>query len=62
MKMEIMRNKYKLKGDRIFIENDVSWEEKRVIRCERTKRKRRDKDKVRKGIYGKSGQRLKRKR
>jgi len=24
MKMEIMRNKYKLKGDRIFIKNDVS--------------------------------------
>jgi len=30
MKKEIMRNKYKLKGDRIFIENDVSWEERRV--------------------------------
>jgi len=30
MKMEIMRNKYKLKRDRIFIENDASWEEKRV--------------------------------
>jgi len=30
MKKEIMRNKYKLKGDRIFIENEVSWEQKRV--------------------------------
>jgi len=30
MKKEIMRNKYKLKGDRIFVENDVSWEERRV--------------------------------
>jgi len=30
MKKNIMRNKYKLKGDRIFIENDVSWEERRV--------------------------------
>jgi len=28
MKREIMRNKYK--GDRIFIENDVSWEERRI--------------------------------
>jgi len=30
MKREIMRNKYKLKGNRIFIENDVSWEERRI--------------------------------
>jgi len=29
-KKEIMRNKYKLKGGKIFIENDLSWEERRT--------------------------------
>ena len=27
---EIMRNKHKLKGGRIFIENDLSWEERKI--------------------------------
>jgi len=27
-KKEIMRNKYKLKGEQIFIETDLSWEER----------------------------------
>lgn len=27
---EIMRNKYKLKGGSIFIENDLSWEERKI--------------------------------
>jgi len=27
---EIMRNKHKLKGVRIFIENDLSWEERNI--------------------------------
>lgn len=29
-KKEVMRNKNKLKGDSIFIENDLSWEERRL--------------------------------
>lgn len=29
-KKEIMRNKFKLKGDRIYIENDLSWEERKI--------------------------------
>jgi len=29
-KKEIMKNKYKLKGNNIFIENDLSWEERNV--------------------------------
>lgn len=29
-KKEIKRNKYKLKGEKVFIENDLSWEERRV--------------------------------
>lgn len=29
-KKEVMRNKNKLKGDNIFIENDLSWEERRL--------------------------------
>lgn len=29
-KKEIMKNKSKLKGHRIFIENDLSWEERKV--------------------------------
>ena len=29
-KREIMRNKYKLKGGNIYIENDLSWEERKV--------------------------------
>lgn len=28
MKKEMMLNKNKLKGEKIFIENDLSWEEK----------------------------------
>jgi len=33
IKEEVMKNKYKLKGDiysKIFIENDLSWEEKKI--------------------------------
>jgi len=29
-KKEVMKNKYKLKGKSIFIENDLSWEEKNI--------------------------------
>jgi len=29
-KKEVMRNKHKLKGERIFIENDLSWEERKT--------------------------------
>jgi len=29
-KREVMRNKYKLKGGNIFIENDLSWEERNI--------------------------------
>jgi len=29
-KKEVMKNKYKLKGESIFIENDLSWEERNV--------------------------------
>lgn len=29
-KAEIMRNKYKLRGEKIFIENDLSWEERKI--------------------------------
>lgn len=29
-KREIMRNKYKLKGEKFYIENDLSWEERRT--------------------------------
>jgi len=30
MKKEIMKNKCKLKGGRVFIENDLSWEERKI--------------------------------
>lgn len=30
MKMEVMRNKNKLRGERIFIENDLTWEERKL--------------------------------
>jgi len=30
VKKELMKNKYRLKGDKIFIENDLSWEERKV--------------------------------
>jgi len=30
VKKKVMRNKYRLKGDKIFIENDLSWEERKV--------------------------------
>lgn len=29
-KLEIMRNKNKLRGGKIYIENDLSWEERKV--------------------------------
>jgi len=29
-KKEVMRNKYRLKGENIFIKNDLSWEERNV--------------------------------
>lgn len=30
MKRKIMKNKNKLKGDRIFIENDLTWQERKT--------------------------------
>lgn len=30
MKVEVMRNKNKLRGERIFIENDLTWEERKL--------------------------------
>jgi len=30
VKREVMKNKYRLKGDKIFIENGLSWEERKV--------------------------------
>jgi len=29
-KKEVMKNKYKLKGERVFIENDLTYEEKKI--------------------------------
>lgn len=45
MKWEVMRNKGKLKGEKIFIENDLSWEERRIQeRINRWCREEREKD------------------
>lgn len=30
MKVEVMRNKNNLRGERIFIENDLTWEERKL--------------------------------
>lgn len=30
MKRKVMKNKNKLKGDRIFIENDLTWQERKT--------------------------------
>lgn len=30
VKKEVMRNKFKLKGEKIFIKNDLSWEERKI--------------------------------
>lgn len=30
VKKEVMRNKFILKGEKIFIENDLSWEERKI--------------------------------
>jgi len=27
---EIMKNKYRIKGDKIYIENDLTWEERKI--------------------------------
>lgn len=44
VKREIMKNKYKLKGDRIFIENDLSWAERKVqVRINRWVKERKEK-------------------
>lgn len=43
-KREIMRNKFKLKGEKIFIENDLSWEERKIQeRINRWVRRQREK-------------------
>lgn len=43
-KKEVMRNKFKLKGEKIFIKNDLSWEERKIQdkinRWAKTERKR----------------------
>lgn len=30
VKKQVMRNKFILKGEKIFIENDLSWEERKI--------------------------------
>lgn len=44
IKKEVMRNKFKLKGEKIFIKNDLSWEERKIQdkinRWAKTERKR----------------------
>lgn len=30
VKKEVMRNKFILKGEKIFIENELSWEERKI--------------------------------
>lgn len=44
VKKEVMRNKFKLKGEKIFIKNDLSWEERKIQdkinRWAKTERKR----------------------
>jgi len=40
-KKEVMRNKFKLKGDKIFIENDLSFDERKVQEKLGRKRKER---------------------
>lgn len=44
VKKEVMRNKFKLKGEKIFIKNDLSWEERKIQdkinRWSKTERKR----------------------
>lgn len=30
VKKKVMRNKFKLKGEKIFIKNDLSWEERKI--------------------------------
>lgn len=44
VKKEVMRNKFKLKGEKIFFKNDLSWEERKIQdkinRWAKTERKR----------------------
>lgn len=44
VKKEVMRNKFKLKGEKIFIKNDLSWEKRKIQdkinRWAKTERKR----------------------
>lgn len=43
-KKEIMRNKFKLKGEKIFIENYLSWEKRKIKeRINRWVKKQREK-------------------
>lgn len=54
VKKQVMRNKFILKGEKIFIENDLSWEERKIQEknqySKKAERKRfRGKSKIRKG-------------
>lgn len=44
VKKKVMRNKFKLKGEKIFVKNDLSWEERKIQdkinRWAKTERKR----------------------
>jgi len=61
-----MKNKYTLKGERIFIENDLSWEERKIQekmnRGKETKRQGKGKSRIRKSEIGKSAEGIDRKR
>lgn len=57
VKKEVMRNKFKLKGEKIFIKNDLSWEERKIQdkinRWTKTERKRAGgKGRIRKRMKG----------
>jgi len=41
-----MRNKQKLKGGRIFIENDLSWEERKIQERTNELKSRKGKEKI----------------
>jgi len=42
-KREVMRNKFRLKGEKMYVENDLSWEERNTqIKINRSKRAERE--------------------
>lgn len=69
VKKEMMRNKFKLKGEKIFIENNLSWEKRKIQeKINRSIKKQKEKSlevkvglaRVRvKGVRGERGQRWK---